>query len=171
MAKGKQVEALTRRSLARGRARSGPWEVVTTAGHRSSLYHYGHRVAYVDDARRVQVSPREGHGISVSDGDGINAFARALDLSAPSFKRNPRAYSGGQVYPRRGGPEAEEMNREAERRGDRLRAAGTRFYPTTGLYARSHAQAHANPSHHVGPCDEACRRGYTQHVHRVRRSR
>jgi hypothetical protein len=30
---------------------------------------------------------------------------------------------------------------------------------------RAHAEAHADPSHHVGPCDEACRRGRRAHVH------
>jgi hypothetical protein len=30
---------------------------------------------------------------------------------------------------------------------------------------RAHAEAHADPYHHVGPCDEACRRGRRAHVH------
>ena len=33
----------------------------------------------------------------------------------------------------------------------------------------SHAHGHANPSHHVGTCDDACRRGWERHEHRERR--
>jgi hypothetical protein len=29
-----------------------------------------------------------------------------------------------------------------------------------------HLEPHASPHHHVGPCDEACRRGKTPHGHR-----
>lgn len=30
-----------------------------------------------------------------------------------------------------------------------------------------HAFKHSRPSHHVGPCDEACRRGWTHHAHKL----
>jgi hypothetical protein len=33
----------------------------------------------------------------------------------------------------------------------------------------THAEAHRFPTHHVGPCDEMCRRGSTVHAHRRRR--
>ena len=32
-----------------------------------------------------------------------------------------------------------------------------------------HPHPHSNPSHHVGPCDPACRAGATTHAHRIRR--
>lgn len=32
---------------------------------------------------------------------------------------------------------------------------------------RRHRHAHANPSHHVGPCDLACRQGAVEHAHRI----
>lgn len=32
---------------------------------------------------------------------------------------------------------------------------------------RWHAEPHSSPYHHVGPCDEACRRGRTSHAHRT----
>jgi len=34
-----------------------------------------------------------------------------------------------------------------------------------------HRGAHASPTHHVGPCDEACRHGSRIHAHRARRGR
>jgi hypothetical protein len=34
--------------------------------------------------------------------------------------------------------------------------------------ARIHAEPHSSPSHHVGPCDAACRRGERDHGHRRR---
>jgi hypothetical protein len=34
----------------------------------------------------------------------------------------------------------------------------------------SHAEAHADPWHHMGPCDESCRAGRVEHAHRERRA-
>ena len=33
---------------------------------------------------------------------------------------------------------------------------------------REHAESHSSPSHHVGPCDGACRAGRRSHTHRAR---
>jgi len=38
-------------------------------------------------------------------------------------------------------------------------------------HLRYHRGAHASPTHHVGPCDEACRHGSRTHAHRARRGR
>jgi hypothetical protein len=38
--------------------------------------------------------------------------------------------------------------------------------PTIVIIEENHA--HSDPSHHIGPCDEFCRRGIAPHRHRAR---
>lgn len=44
---------------------------------------------------------------------------------------------------------------------------GSKDEPFVGL-TRLHAEGHGNPSHHLGKCNAACRRGDMLHAHRVR---
>jgi len=57
----------------------------------------------------------------------------------------------------------ERLDREAAMREGR-RNANANAVPNRG-----HAERHASPSHHVGPCDEACRAGRRPHEHRIER--
>jgi hypothetical protein len=48
-----------------------------------------------------------------------------------------------------------------------------REFPDQGIapsqVVEHHAHGHSDPSHHVGSCDDACRRGLYAHPHRPRR--
>ena len=37
--------------------------------------------------------------------------------------------------------------------------------------SHTHAEAHSDPSHHIGPCDRACRQGLRYHLHEDPRAR
>lgn len=49
-------------------------------------------------------------------------------------------------------------------------AQGKPFYNRLrpGETERSETHPHSDPSHHIGPCDLACRTGHVPHRHRVR---
>ncbi len=135
------------RALVEGYAARGPWEVERTS-RVVELRHYGHTVAYVRRDRdgpweRVSVRPRPGFGLSRSDAKGVRTLTYTMGIESPSMK------PGVSPYRRYG------MNRPfAPRRGETVFAAH---------------DPHSKPSHHVGPCDAACRAGKRVHYHRFRR--
>lgn len=53
---------------------------------------------------------------------------------------------------------------DAERQAEKMRWPGeAERVGESG--AMAHKESHSDPSHHVGPCDEACRRGIRAHIH------
>jgi len=65
---------------------------------------------------------------------------------------------------------ADESTEDRETRLRDLIAARSNLARDVG-HLRYHRGAHASPTHHVGPCDEACRHGSRIHAHRARRGR
>lgn len=88
--------------------------------------------------------------------DGSSAVISVLrpKYSAKASRRDPmrtrqRAYAVGLRYPA----------------GSRENADAMSLGAAHGVYD-THAERHSSPYHHVGSCDETCRRGLRPHAHR-----
>lgn len=87
-------------------------------------------------------------------------------VTVGSRERPKERLAGGQTW------NPDEAQRNAERLARRLGAKvpmdlghGMRL---SNRRVTLHRAAHSDPSHHIGPCDEACRRGRRLHAHRGR---
>lgn len=172
------VETLTHRAERRGKAVGGrAWEV-ERRGNVYTLYHYAHPLAHAKPSGDISVQTRPGYALSVSDREGIRSFGSALGLPSNEVRKavdkqpfKSQAYgvtwTQAHQFPRRrgepAGPDTDEYARM-----ERAEQTNAVFRQMSGMGQpfHQHAETHSDASHHVGPCNAACRRGKTMHTHR-----